>query len=139
MSSVVRFLKYLLIPFLIVSIVVAGWFIALSGDLNDLDTSSALDNYVEMGPDEVLFTVVQVKPFIDLVQYGENGEVLEQCFMNYDFETLLKKLPIDIGLFCSDNDIEVKVKAVHGIALNHLENGLTEESDVLRLVVEVAP
>ncbi len=134
MSKYVDFLKYFLLPMMAVAVLLVSWMFVLSGSLSDSDKAADM----QPNPNEIVFTVVQTKPFIDLIQYGPNGSVKEECFLNYDLAKLRDEAPLDIELFCSEGDVIVKVTGIYGLPINPSENGEFEQSESVRIVVELS-
>lgn len=117
----------------VVIVMLVGWMFVFSGSLSDSDDTIEM----EPNPNEIVFTVVMVQPVIELIQFGSDGSVKEACFLNHDLAKLRDQAPLDISLFCSEGDIVVKVVAIYGLPNNANENGEFEQSEKIRVVVEL--
>lgn len=117
----------------VVVVLLVGWMAFLSGSSIGLGETADM----QLNTDELVFTVVKVDPFVNLIQYGPDGGVKDECYLNYSLVKLQENAPVDISLFCSEGDVLVKVVGVYGLPINPLENGEFEQSDLIRVVVEL--
>lgn len=132
MSKCRDLLKYLVLPLFLILLALFAWLYVFSGELK---TIVEVDD-LPVPKEEIVFTVTSLEPMVELVQYSEDGGVLDSCYFNGKIEELIDAVPLDIGLFCTDEKLLVKVSAIHGVPLNPLENGGLLESDNIRVVVE---